>query len=131
MSKESPSGSDEPVGTSAEDPLAEIDRLMRSRMDDAKRLADLNAQLTAERSEFSMEFSKVCEERVRPSMEAIIERVRRNGGGGLIVERPEDVSMHHTHRLTLWLSLVGEITGTPRKTVFRTSSSMPTSRSVL
>lgn len=115
MPSETNPGSDEPVGAGTEDPLAEIDRLMRKRMDDAKRLADMNARLAAERSEFSAGFSKACDERVRPAMEAIVERLRRNGGGGLIVERPVDVSLHHDHRLTLWMSLVGEISGTPRE----------------
>jgi len=101
-------------GAAAEDPLAEIDRLMQERLDDERRAAAVSARLTADRSEFSTEFEKVCEERVRPPMEAILDRLRRNGGGGLIEERPEDLSRNYTHRLTLWMSLSGEIDGTPR-----------------
>ena len=47
-------------------------------------------------------------------MEAIIERLRRNGGDGAIIERPEDSRLSHKHIFTLWMSLAGEITGTPR-----------------
>ncbi len=30
------------------------------------------------------------------------------------MERPGDLRVHHWHRLTLWMSFSGEITGTPR-----------------
>jgi hypothetical protein len=97
-----------------EGPLAEIDRLMQKRRDDEQRSADQMAQLATDRSEFSAEFTTVFEEQVRPSMEAIIDRLRRNGGDGVIVERPEDARLKHNHRVTLWMSLDGEITGAPR-----------------
>jgi hypothetical protein len=99
----------------SDDPLAEIDRLMQARLDDERRAADDRARLAADRSEFSTDFESVCEAQVRPPMEAIIERLRRNGGGGLITERPEDRSRDYTHRLTLWMSLSGEIAGAPRQ----------------
>jgi hypothetical protein len=41
-------------------------------------------QLATDRSEFSTEFATVFEEQVRPPMEAIIDRLRRNGGDGVI-----------------------------------------------
>ena len=97
----------------SEDPLAEIDRLMEKRSDDVRRSADRSAQLLADRSEFSAEFATICEQQVRPPMQAIIERLRRNGGGGLIEETVEDPSRHPGHRLTLWMSLNGEIAGSP------------------
>jgi hypothetical protein len=96
------------------DPLAEIDLLMYKREDDAKRHAEERAKLVTDRSEFWTEFAKVCDEQIRPSMEAIIERLRRNGGGGAIVERPENLAVRQDHRVTLWMSLAGEITGTLR-----------------
>ncbi|MDQ6783308.1 MAG: hypothetical protein M3063_07695 [Actinomycetota bacterium] len=76
--------------------------------------AEKTAQLSVERSEFATQFTSGCDQHVRPPMEAIIERLRRNGGSGVIVERPEDLSIRHWHRLTLWMSLSGEIAGTPR-----------------
>jgi len=69
------------------------------------------AQLTTARSEFSTDFVTVFEERVRPSTELIIDRLRRNGGDGVIVERPEDGRLSHNHLFTLWMSLDGEIIG--------------------
>jgi len=108
-----PPVTDASAGATAEDPLAEIDRLMQKRSEEEQETADQSARLDAKRSEFSTEFASVCEQQVRPSMEAILERLRSNGGGGVIEERPEDTS--HTHRLTLWMSLSGEIIGTPRE----------------
>lgn len=108
----SANSSDPPAG---EDPLAEIDQLMQERLDEDQRAAVEAAQLTADRSEFSTEFETACEERVRPVMDRVIERLRRNGGDGLVEERPEDLSRQYTHRLTLWMSLSGEIVGAPRQ----------------
>jgi hypothetical protein len=98
-----------------EDPLAEIDRLMHRRLVEERRVAEESAQRASERSEFSTEFERVCNEQVRPAMTTIIERLQRNGGGGIIVERPEDTSRKYAHRLTLWMSLSGEIVTAPRQ----------------
>lgn len=113
---QTPPETDRAVDTaSAKDPLAEIDRLMEQRHDEEQRSAARTAQLLVDRSDFSTQFIAICAEQVRPPMEAIIERLRRNGGGGLIEEDAEDVSRHRGHRLTLWMSLEGEIAGTPRQ----------------
>ena len=48
-------------------------------------------------------------------MEAVIERLQADGGGGVLVERPADESRRFTHRFTLWMSLLGEIEGSPRE----------------
>jgi len=105
------------AGTTAQvapDPLEEIDQLMQKRLEDEQRSADRSAEITKERSQFSEEFSKVCDAHVRPVMEAILERLRRSGGGGVIEERPEDLARMQDHRFILWMSLEGEIVGTPR-----------------
>ncbi|MGD0945776.1 MAG: hypothetical protein ABR972_16130 [Acidimicrobiales bacterium] len=115
MQTQPPAAADESIGIGEEDPLAEIDRLIQKRRDDEQRSADQMAQLATDRSEFSTEFETVFEEQVRPSMEAIIDRLRRNGGDGVIVERPEDGRLKHNHLFTLWMSLDGEITGAPRE----------------
>lgn len=114
MQTHAPLAADQSVVASEEDPLAEIDRLMQKRRDDDQRSADETARLATDRSEFSTEFARVFEELVRPTMEAIIERLRRNGGDGAVIERPEDSRLSHKHIFTLWMSLAGEITGTPR-----------------
>jgi hypothetical protein len=107
--------SDLSADAASEDPLTEIDQLMEQRKGDEQRSADRSAQLLADRSDFSTQFTAICEQEVRPPMEAIIERLRRNGGGGLIEEAAEDASRHRGHRLTLWMSLQGEIDGSPRE----------------
>lgn len=96
------------------DPLAEIDDLMRTRRDEDQQSAERAAQVVADRSEFADEFVRVCQDQVRPAMEAVIERLRQNGGGGVIEERPENLARSQAHRLTLWMSFSGEIVGTPR-----------------
>ena len=104
------------MSTSAtnKDPLAEIDDLMRTRRDEDQQSADRAAQVVADRSEFADEFGRVCKVQVRPAMTAVIERLRQNGGGGVIEERTEDLARKQPHRMTLWMSFSGEISGTPR-----------------
>jgi hypothetical protein len=103
-----------PVATE-NDPLSEIDDLMQKRRDDQQASAIRSAQLTAERSEFSTQFARVCQEQIRPAMDAIIERLRHNGGDAVIEEHHADLGRHHDHRLTMWMSLHGQIVGTPRQ----------------
>ena len=47
-------------------------------------------------------------------MEAVLDRLRQYGGDGLIVEHPGGEARVSTPRLTLWMSLQGEISGAPR-----------------
>ncbi len=106
---------DASVGLGGEGPLAEIDRLLQKRRDDQQRSSERSAQLRADRSEFSTEFAKVCNSQVHPPMER-----SSNDSAATVVEvsstnAPRDLSRHHTHRLTLWMSLSGEIAGTPRQ----------------
>lgn len=114
MQRQSTEAGQIPASATGEDPLSEIDDLMRIRRDEDQTSADHAAQVLADRSEFSDEFVRVCQVQVRPAMEAVIERLRRNGGGGVIEERPENLARGQAHRLTLWMSFSGEIVGTPR-----------------
>jgi hypothetical protein len=102
------------ASATSNDPLVLIDQLMRARRDEDQETADRAAQVLADRSEFSDEFVRVCDAQVRPAMEAVLERLRHNGGGGVVEERAEDSARNQTHRLTLWMSFSGEIVGTPR-----------------
>ncbi|MGO9560858.1 MAG: hypothetical protein ACLPYW_17440 [Acidimicrobiales bacterium] len=97
------------------DRLAEIDLILQRRMLEEAESADRNAQVTQERADFSNGFAEACASRVRPVMEAILERLRENGGGGFIEEREEARSRLCSHRLILWMSLSGEIEGVPRQ----------------
>ena len=47
-------------------------------------------------------------------MEAVLDRLRQYGGDGLIEEHPGGEARVSTPRLTLWMSLQGEISGAPR-----------------
>ena len=115
MRTQSPRTTLEAVPSVGDDPLAEIDQLMQNKLRQEQEAAELSAQLQIDRSDFSAEFTTVCDQQVRPAMEAVLERLRCNGGGGVIEERPENIGQHHTHRLTLWMSLRDEITGAPRQ----------------
>jgi hypothetical protein len=97
------------------DPLGEIDQLMQNRLREQQQAAQRRAQLQTDRSHFEADFTRVCEHDVRPAMEAILERLRRNGGGGVVEKRPDDAGRHYTHRLILWMSFSDEITGAPRQ----------------
>lgn len=110
-----PSATTGAAGPGRDDPLAEIDLLMQNESRELKSAADHTAEVQAARSEFSSEFTKACDEQVRPAMETVLERLRRNGGGGMIEERPENTRQHQAHRLTLWMSFRDEINGAPRQ----------------
>ena len=103
------------VPAGVDDPLAEIDVLMQKQLDDDQRSADDTTRIAADRAKFATEFTAACDQQIRPPMEVILERLRQNGGGGQIEERPDDRTRHHSHRLTLWISLRGEIMGAPRQ----------------
>ena len=48
-------------------------------------------------------------------MEAVVARLRRDGGGGLVNFEPHGGRAGPEPRLTLWMSLEGEIVGAPRQ----------------
>ena len=113
-------GSTPPDGKSGSegDPLAEIDELMQRRAENEQRLSEDLRRREAEREAFARDFTTVFETRLRPVIEEVIERLRRDGGGGMIVERPEDLRLGHRHRYTVWMSFNGEIPEVPREDRF-------------
>ncbi len=100
---------------SSDDPLAPIDEIEQDWIERERLRTEETERILAARSEFSAEFNRRFEEYVRPAMEAIIQRLQADGGGGVILERPADESRHFTQRFTLWMSLLGEIENTPRE----------------
>jgi hypothetical protein len=50
---------------------------------------------------------------LKPTLEAVIQRLRRDGGDGILRERRSDGV--HGPRLTLWMSLEGEISAEPHQ----------------
>ena len=97
------------------DPLSAIDEITTELEDREALEADEAVQAKSKRSMFLADFMNRIEQDVRPAMQSVIERLRKDGGGGIIVERPEDLSRLFSLRYTLWMSLVGEIEGTPRQ----------------
>jgi hypothetical protein len=76
-----------------------------------------SAELTADRLDvgqrFSDDFASACEAHVKPAMQAVLERLQQLGGGGLIEEHPGGEARFPMPRLTLWMSLKGDM-GEPR-----------------
>ena len=99
----------------ARDPLEEIDRILDERACVLRELAERTAQAQAERRSFIDGFADRCENEVRPLMEEVVTRLRKNGGGGLVHYQPDRGPARMTPRLTLWMSLQGEISGSPRQ----------------
>ena len=111
ISVDGPVNEDNPV---EQDHLLEIDHIVQKWLAHVQEVDTLRTRYASERAAFATVFSTLCETVIRPSMELVIQRLRLNGGGGVITERPADPSRKFTHRLTLWMSLSGEIVGTPR-----------------
>lgn len=97
------------------DPLEEIDRILRERARAIRAMTEQVAEWQAERLAFLDAFAAKCEREIAPAMEAIVTRMRHNGGGGLVDYQPHGGRTNTAPRLTLWMSLEGEITGTPRQ----------------
>lgn len=71
------------------------------------------AQGEAERERFLDDFRKLDESVIHPAMEATLKELRKDGGGGRVEVRQEDLM--HRPRVTLWMSLEGEIEGEPHQ----------------
>jgi hypothetical protein len=102
-----------PGSSATNDLLAEIDEILQRRSRSQRQLAEDSAERDTHRAEFLEDFAAVCEREVRPTMEAALGHLRQNGGGGLIQERGGSIGV--TPRVTLWMSLEGEIYGSPRQ----------------
>jgi len=68
-----------------------------------------------ERARLQAEFSAVCSQQILPAMQAFLERLRMNGGGGLVEEHDGVEGAGVAPRVRLWMSLSGEIIGRPRQ----------------
>ncbi len=100
---------------STNDPLGEIDLILREHSLAVRALTEEAAQLLAEQGAFLDAFTAKCENEIAPTMEAIVVRLRENGGGGLVDYQPHGGRANTAPRLTFWMSLEGEISGTPRQ----------------
>lgn len=107
------SSEDDAHSAVAEDPLREIDQIVGHWSDLRQESADGQAHAEIERAHFLQEFQAITSSVIRPTMDKAIERLRKDGGGGLIEEHALD-SLHKP-RVTLWMSMEGEIEGSPRQ----------------
>lgn len=95
--------------------MAEIGALMAALKAKDERSAESAAHVLEGRQSFIDEFRAVCQAEVRPAMQAVVERLRLEGGDGLIEEHPGGEPRVSTPRLILWMSLQGPIDGAPRQ----------------
>ena len=87
----------------ASDALGEIDDVLdgwSARRRDCRRR---QVELEDERQEFIRHAEGLAESMLRPSLQAIAQRLKACGGDGALVERPRDA--FHDLRLTLWMAL--------------------------
>jgi hypothetical protein len=95
------------------DSVAEIDQIVGDWNDLRKMGLEQQAQAKVERGQFLEDFQTITDSVIRPAMQAAVDRLGKDGAGGLIEEREE--SPLHRPRITLWMSLDGDIAGTPRQ----------------
>ena len=98
-----------------DDPLAEVDEILEGREERLRQAADRTGVEEARRRQFLDDFAIVREREVRPAMEAVRDRLRRDGGGGFIEEHAGGEPRYPLPRVTLWMSLAGEIPGPGRE----------------
>jgi hypothetical protein len=97
--------------TQSEETDAAIDQIVGHWTELRHEKATKEEEAEAERERFLDNFRKLDEAIIQPAMEATLTELRKDGGGGQIDVRKEDLM--HRPRVTLWLSLEGEIKGTP------------------
>ncbi len=94
--------------------LDEIDRILGERSRALRLLDARAAELREHHRAFLGDFALKCTSEIIPAMEAIVDRLRRNGGGGTVDYQPQGGRTGTPPRLTLWMALEGEIDGSPR-----------------
>lgn len=99
-----------PIG----DPLAEIDAIVDEVVRRDHQTAQQAANARDEMEKFTSAFKAACQAHIRPAMEAVIERLRQRGGGGIIEEHPGGEARYRYPCIILWMSLQGDIMGEPR-----------------
>lgn len=96
------------------DALGQIDTILADRAERDRSSAVAVASMVESQQAFLSDFATACREQVRPAMEAVLDRISADGGGGSIEEHPGGGTRFYTPRLTLWMSLQGDIVGTAR-----------------
>ena len=101
------------VSPDSGDSVVEIDQIVGHWSALRREGVEKEAQAESERNQFLTDFRDITDSVIRPAMQAAVDRLGKDGGGGLIEERKEDLM--HRPRITLWMSLEDAITGTPRQ----------------
>lgn len=102
------------AATTGADPLAAIDVIVADVARRSKEEAERSVVEVDDREHFLTGFQTACQSKVIPAMQAVLDRLEKAGGGGVIEEHRGDEPRFPTPRLTLWMSLEGEIDGDPR-----------------
>ena len=95
-----------------DDSLRQIDQIVGNWSHLVQESAEEQAHVEVERVQFLKEFQDLTDSVIRPTMEMAIERLRTDGGDGLIEEHHLDAL--HKPRVTLWMSMQGEV-ASPRQ----------------
>jgi hypothetical protein len=96
------------------DPLAGIDLIVADVARRNQEAAERGVHEVDDRDRFLTDFQTACESNVLPAMHAVLDRLKKAGGGGVIEEHRGDEPRFPTPRLTLWMSLEGKIDDVPR-----------------
>ena len=88
--------------------LAEIDDVLDGWSSRRRDVGRLRVEAEEVRQEFIRHAEGLASSVLRPSLQAVAERLRACGGDGTLVERPRDA--FHGLRLTLWMALDRKIT---------------------
>jgi hypothetical protein len=76
-------------------------------------MAEQSVNAKAEGEAFLQQFDEISRRVIKPTIEAVITRLRKDGGDGSIAERGLDAP--HSPRVILWMSLPGEISPEPHQ----------------
>jgi hypothetical protein len=98
---------------SSEDPLDQIGQIVSDHASILREITERATQLEVHQRAFVEEFTKKCEADIIPAMEAILTRLRAGGGGGAVEYEPRGGISSRYPRITIWLSLEGEVRGNP------------------
>ena len=96
------------------DPLSGFDAIVAEVAEKSRESAQRSTRDSDDQGRFLADFLTMCQCEVRPAMQAVLDRLHRAGAGGLIVEDPGTGARVRNPRLTMWMSLEGEIDGGPR-----------------
>lgn len=94
-------------------PLEEIDEVIEEFEEHRAQVMADAARRGVDSEAFDRHADETIDRVIRPTMQRVAWRLRRDGADGRIVEAPSDA--RHTRRLTFWMSLDGAVADPPRQ----------------